>query len=120
MNLGQIMVHHPKKILRLFDKAIEKSQPAIIEFASQSSEIQDTLIKKDKFKARIFNLPVNQDPIKGCLPRACDVNRFMCVRGTVVRTGQPKMLEVRFIHHSLTANVLVEKSLQMYCLSFRI
>lgn len=94
-DLGQFMASHPKKILRCFDMAIGRAQQTILEVASEEDPVLfQTLTKKEKYRVRIKNLPVNEDPIKGCLPRACDVNRFMCVQGTVVRTGQPKMLEV--------------------------
>eukprot|EP01127_Copromyxa_protea_P016935 TRINITY_DN5123_c1_g1_i1.p1 TRINITY_DN5123_c1_g1~~TRINITY_DN5123_c1_g1_i1.p1 ORF type:complete len:1057 (-),score=254.83 TRINITY_DN5123_c1_g1_i1:27-2912(-) len=49
--------------------------------------------KKSKFHARIFNLPVSSEISKGTLPRACDIGRFVSVRGTVIRTGTVKMLE---------------------------
>jgi DNA replicative helicase MCM subunit Mcm2 (Cdc46/Mcm family) len=90
--VGQLLLHHAKYALVLFERGLQRAQEEI--FAISAEDPASTYRLKKKLRARIYDFAVNQDPIKGCLPRASDVNRFMCVRGTVVRTGQPKMLEV--------------------------
>lgn len=38
-------------------------------------------------------LPVCPELTRDHIPRACDVGHFLCVTGTVIRTGTPKLLE---------------------------
>jgi len=104
MPLGTFLVHHPKKLLECFEKAVADVQNTVFpEFLAswENGEIPDLAwppTKKPKFHVRITNLPVNQDSTKGSLPRSCDIGRFVCVRGTVIRTGQPKMLEWKRVY----------------------
>lgn len=98
MDLGTFVIHHPKKMLSYFDKAIFEQQDEMVKACDEV----ESYTKKPKFHARIYNLPVSAELTKGTLPRACDIGRFVSVRGTVIRAGLAKMLEVLLLRFAYT------------------
>jgi DNA replicative helicase MCM subunit Mcm2 (Cdc46/Mcm family) len=90
MRLGELLRAHPKIMLQLFERALDKIQDSIL-----AQPVSGRLHKKKKLRVRIDALPQSSETMKGTLPRTSDINKLVAVRGTVIRTGAPKMLEVR-------------------------
>lgn len=99
MPIGTFVMHYPRRMLHYFDKAIAEHQEDLLRALEGMPDPDKTPTFKPKFHARIYNLPVSSEITKGTLPRACDIGRFVSVRGTVIRAGLAKMLEVRSINN---------------------
>jgi DNA replicative helicase MCM subunit Mcm2 (Cdc46/Mcm family) len=79
-------------MLSYFERALQIIQAKIV---NQQLPGTSRLRMKTKMRIRIDALPQSSETMKGTLPRTSDINKLVAVRGTVIRTGQPKMLEVR-------------------------
>lgn len=113
MPIGTFAIHYPRKMLHYFDKAIAEQQEDMLKALEGLTADDKIPSRKPKFHARIYNLPVSSELTKGTLPRACDIGRFVSVRGTVVRAGLAKMLEVQCYASFLLTTTKVEKVLQV-------
>jgi DNA replicative helicase MCM subunit Mcm2 (Cdc46/Mcm family) len=89
MQLGALLIRYPKQMLPLFDEAVSRFQDTLLIHNPRPG-----MKKKHRFHVRISNLPLNPETTKGVLPRSIDIGLLVAVRGTVIRTGPIKMLEV--------------------------
>lgn len=62
VRLGALLLNYPKKMLPLFDRAIGEVQEEMI---AEVPDAAQTLVKKDKYHARITNLPLQKEFRKG-------------------------------------------------------
>ncbi|PVD33712.1 hypothetical protein C0Q70_04972 [Pomacea canaliculata] len=79
-------------MLELFDQAIVSAQDQMLK--GQCSEKYQLTVKHN-VHARIMALPVCPELTRTTLPRTADVNSFLSVTGTVIRTTVVKMLEYK-------------------------
>jgi DNA helicase MCM9 len=90
--LGTMLVHHTETLLPYFDDAIRELQKTLI----ASHEEREFMAYKPSVHARLCRLPqcgaLRKETVSSL--RADDVNRLVQVPGTVIRTGQLKMLQV--------------------------
>eukprot|EP01129_Flabellula_baltica_P008747 TRINITY_DN3500_c0_g1_i4.p1 TRINITY_DN3500_c0_g1~~TRINITY_DN3500_c0_g1_i4.p1 ORF type:complete len:643 (-),score=116.25 TRINITY_DN3500_c0_g1_i4:309-2237(-) len=91
INLGRLLLSYPSQLLTHFNNALDVVQDRF-SLLSQEGKTEQELIKKEKARIRISNVPSNKEA-KGTLPRSSDIGKLVAVRGTVIRTGLPKLLE---------------------------
>ncbi|CAH0385263.1 unnamed protein product [Bemisia tabaci] len=89
--LGDAVLSNSVLVLGLCDKALVKVQYMIRD--TSDDETKKTLLVKDKIHARMTALPVCPELHRVKFPLNEDINNFLCVTGTVVRTAAAKMLE---------------------------
>ncbi|XP_062407416.1 DNA helicase MCM9 [Sardina pilchardus] len=90
MEVGEYFNALPNLVIPVFDLALQKAAETI---GSSCPSLQGALGVKPNLHARISGLPVCPELTRDHIPRACDVGHFLCVTGTVIRTGTPKLLE---------------------------
>ncbi|XP_042565872.1 DNA helicase MCM9 isoform X2 [Clupea harengus] len=90
MEVGEYFNAFPNLVIPVFDGALQKAAETI---SSSCPSLQGALGVKPNLHARISGLPVCPELTRDHIPRARDVGHFLCVTGTVIRTGTPKLLE---------------------------
>lgn len=73
------------------------------EFHSSSgmNSEDDEVLNKRKINIRFSHLPINPEITKGTIPKSSDSGQILSIRGTVLRTEQPKMLHWNIIYECL-------------------
>ncbi|XP_048107176.1 DNA helicase MCM9 isoform X1 [Alosa alosa] len=90
MEVGEYFNALPNLVIPVFDIALQKAAETI---GSSCPSLQGALGVKPNLHARISGLPVCPELTRDHIPRARDAGHFLCVTGTVIRTGTPKLLE---------------------------
>ncbi|KAL1496295.1 hypothetical protein AB1Y20_016257 [Prymnesium parvum] len=115
--LGTLLLHHAAALLPYFDDAILDVQHRLI----GTHEDRLFMSVKPSCHARLTRLPCCPETCKPTVSsiRTEDVNRLITVSGTVIRTGQIKMLQARrgFMcvkcHHTFSVEADLEQRYQM-------
>ncbi|XP_076450978.1 uncharacterized protein LOC143286913 [Babylonia areolata] len=89
MEFCEVLLPSPRRLLPLFDLAIVSAQQAL---KGECGDKHNTTVKQH-VHARIMALPVCPELSRTTLPRTVDVNNFLSVTGTVIRTTVVRMLE---------------------------
>lgn len=90
--LGDLLFSQPSRMLLLFDEALQTAARDILESTSDSELVNLSL--KRNIHARVTGLPVCPEITRDTIPRNADIGSFLSVSGTVIRTGQVKMLDL--------------------------
>lgn len=98
--LGSLLLAHPTYLLPLFDEAIRVTQQNFLEkndvnIAKKENVKYTGMIYKPNCHIRLTDLPMCSQVTKHSVSsiRSADVNKFISVPGTVIKTGAVKMLE---------------------------
>ncbi|RXG69107.1 DNA helicase MCM9 [Armadillidium vulgare] len=87
--VAEAILAYPVKMLTIFDAALTKGLSQLYD-----REISDRhLTLKLNVHVRLTGLPRYPELYRHSIPHSIDVNRILCLTGTVVRTISPKMLE---------------------------
>ncbi|XP_070200187.1 DNA helicase MCM9-like isoform X2 [Littorina saxatilis] len=89
MEFCDVLLPNPSRLLPLFNQAIIAAQ---LTLKDESDGKHNTKVKQH-VHARIMALPVCPELSRTTLPRTVDVNNFLSVTGTVIRTTVVRMLE---------------------------
>lgn len=89
--LGSLLIAHASDMLSFFDAGILSAQKHVLEETDDPQE----MIFKPFCHARLHNLPMCSEIAKPTVSsiRSNDINHFISVPGTVIRTGAVKMLQ---------------------------
>jgi DNA helicase MCM9 len=98
--LGTVYIHHPDELQPLFDSAVVKAQEALHRtLGAQVPQDLDFpfMSVKASCHLRMRSLPRCPELWKPTVTsiRAADINRLLTVSGTVIRTGQMKLIHQR-------------------------
>ncbi|CAC5391947.1 MCM9 [Mytilus coruscus] len=89
MSICEVLLSNPDKLFPVFDAAMVESQSVLM-----TNHPQKQLMNvKKHIHARIMSLPVCPELTRTTLPRTADVDSFLSITGTVIRTTIMKMLE---------------------------
>ncbi|XP_052064164.1 DNA helicase MCM9-like [Mytilus californianus] len=89
MSICEVLLSNPDKLFPVFDAAMVESQSVLM-----TNHPQKHLMNvKKHIHARIMSLPVCPELTRTTLPRTADVDSFLSITGTVIRTTIMKMLE---------------------------
>ena len=91
--LGTLLLHHPQDLLERFDAALVVAQEQVM---SNHDDVHFMAVKESAH-ARPHHLPRCRELWKETVSsiRAASINTLLSVSGTVIRTGQIKMLQSR-------------------------
>ena len=117
LTLGTLLLHHPEDLLRLFDEALVVAQEQVVEHHDD----HHFMVVKQSVHARPHHLPRCRELWKETVSsiRAANINTLLSVSGTVIRTGQVKMLQSKRTYkcmkcdHSFELTADVEQRHQM-------
>ena len=93
--LGEALLQNPSLVLKQFDKAAKNA------LRDKCTELQsnqalpgcEILTIKNNIHVRIYSLPAGESILRQEFPSCKDKGVFLCILGTVVKTGSPKLLE---------------------------
>ena len=91
--IGTLLLHHPAMLLDYFNEALEEAQRSIMEHHDD----QNFMSVKKSVHVRPHHLPRCAELWKETVSsiRAANINSMLSVSGTVIRTGQTKMLQYK-------------------------
>ncbi|XP_076114309.1 uncharacterized protein LOC143082499 isoform X1 [Mytilus galloprovincialis] len=89
MSICEVLLSNPDKLFPVFDAAMVESQSVLMVNHRQ----KNVMNVKKHIHARIMSLPVCPELTRTTLPRTADVDSFLSITGTVIRTTVMKMLE---------------------------
>ncbi|XP_063400645.1 DNA helicase MCM9-like [Mytilus trossulus] len=89
MSICEVLLSNPDKLFPVFDAAMVESQSVLMTNHPQ----KNVMNVKKHIHARIMSLPVCPELTRTTLPRTADVDSFLSITGTVIRTTVMKMLE---------------------------
>ncbi|XP_064600365.1 DNA helicase MCM9-like [Liolophura sinensis] len=84
------LLSHPAQVLALFDTGLVNAQKTLLDAYKDTA---DQMTLKDNVHARITALPVCPELTRTNIPKTSDVDSFLSITGTVIRTTVPKILE---------------------------
>jgi DNA replicative helicase MCM subunit Mcm2 (Cdc46/Mcm family) len=94
--LGNLLLLHSRETIQIFEEAAIQAQNDIVQRLSQQAEYE--LSVRERIMIRWHRLPYFNDVYKTSIPKSCDANKLVMVRGTVVRAQSPKLLEWEIIY----------------------
>ena len=91
--IGTLLLHHPAMLLGYFDEALQEAQQRIYD----QHEDRNMMSIKKSLHVRPHHLPRCAELWKETVSsiRAANINGMLSVSGTVIRTGQTKMLQYK-------------------------
>ncbi|VDI71352.1 DNA helicase MCM9 [Mytilus galloprovincialis] len=89
MSICEVLLSNPDKLFPVFDAAMVESQSVLM----INHRLKNVMNVKKHIHARIMSLPVCPELTRTTLPRTADVDSFLSITGTVIRTTVMKMLE---------------------------
>ncbi|XP_059486449.1 DNA helicase MCM9-like isoform X2 [Neocloeon triangulifer] len=116
-DLGDGLLSSPSEYLQICDKVLIDCQALVI--SQQPDEIRHQFTTKSKIHTRFSSLPACPELHRTAFPRNEDVNSFLRVTGTVVRTSVAKMLEFQRVYRCKKckfANTVIADYELNYCI----
>ncbi|CAB3360901.1 Hypothetical predicted protein [Cloeon dipterum] len=95
-DLGDSLLSNPAGCLAICDKVLLDCQALVV--SQQPDEVRHEFVTKTKIHTRFSSLPACPELHRAAFPRNEDINSFLRVTGTVVRTSVSKMLEYQRIY----------------------
>jgi DNA helicase MCM9 len=90
--LGTLLISYPTKAIPLFNEAAKVAQDEL-----KAEEGGELINRKEGVRIRLYSLPLCEETTKPSVSsiRSSDINKFVAVAGTVIKTGPIKMLEYK-------------------------
>ncbi|KAL0478058.1 DNA helicase MCM9 [Acrasis kona] len=109
--VGSLLLAYPKDVLPHFDQAAREIQHLVLEDSL-------TFKYKPNVHLRVHTLPLNPETTKPSVSaiRSADINKFIAVSGTVIRTGAVKMweFEKQFMCNKCKQKFTVRSDMEQY------